>query len=68
MNNLNENPPEISKFQIRYLIIESKEQVSSSWCSNGKQVNTVRAKPVLQYTLDGDNWNNVPTHIEKDYE
>lgn len=65
MNNLNQNPKDISNLQIRYLIREHQEKMSSSWCSDKEAKIIVQSKPILQFTLDGVEWINVPTVTEK---
>lgn len=57
MNHLN--------FTLRYLIKESTQKVSYSWCSTGEETTVVRTKPMLQYSLDGITWIDVLTEIEK---
>jgi hypothetical protein len=47
--------------ELRWLIKELTEMFNTSWCSsNTPYINKVQSKPILQYSLDGCNWVDVP--------
>lgn len=51
---------------LRYLVTETEKEYNTSWLSSkNKQTYIERSKEVLQFSLDGVEWMNVPTTIER---
>jgi hypothetical protein len=47
--------------KLRWLIKERTEMFNTSWCSGSTPQKTkVQSKPILQYSLDGCTWVDVP--------
>ena len=51
--------------ELRWYIQEIEKESISSWVSNGTQKYTERHAPILQYSWDGVEWNNVPEVVIK---
>jgi len=59
-------PKENPEIHLRWLVLEKELEYNSSWISSSKtQKYYEKSKPKLQYSLDGVQWLDVPTVMER---
>lgn len=63
-NNFEQKAENTPNFQLRWLITERTFKRASRWCSSEIDIQTYLSEPVLQYSLDGITWKQVPTLYE----